>query len=357
MSILRKLTLTFPVQVLMSRLAAVSRLVYLLSGAFVSDRFAPLKSTSDLRGQFEQQFRLTIGQSESGSYTIPLRLGVNEQRNYSSQLTQITLQQEQVLELKKFVDQSVLLVAKGELDGFEERFPLASNAKRIASAVLAAMPASEYRTEIASETLGDKQLLLDSRQDRSTTTSMLNKLSRINPRLRLHDEQLTVVARLEAYDLVNQTFRARSHEGLVIHGNAESDLHGTKVRFSPTQVEIDGVFQLDEHNNIQTMKSVLSSRRIDTSPIQVSEIQINNERLKANPPLHYKVGFLKSDSCYYLEGDLGLSLHAFSRSELESALTESLESWWVYYAMEDDEKLTSGARRRKQELLARFQTI
>ena len=72
------------------------------------------------------------------------------------------------------------------------------------------------------------------------------------------------------------------------------------------------------------IKSVDSSINVDTSPIEVDEIRIGNERLRADPPLRFKVGYLELQSCYYLEGDLGLSLHAFSRGELESALTESL---------------------------------
>ena len=345
-----------PVQLLISGLAAASRLVYLLSGAFVAERYTPLKPTSDLRSQFEQQFRLAIGQSEAGSYTIPLRLDVVEQNNRSNLFPPITLNDESVLGLKKFVDQSLMLAAKGELENFQELFPLPSNAKRIAEAVMALMPAREFRTEIESKTSEDK-LLVDSQHDREATKSMLDKISINDLRPKLHTEQLTVVAQLEAIDLVSQTYRARSNEGFVIQGNTESDLQDSKCRISPPQVEFDGVFQLDEHNNIQSMESILSSRLIDTSPIQVTELQVNNELLHANPPLNYKVGFLKSDSCYYLEGDLGLTLHAFSRGELESALTESLESWWLHYALEDDEKLSTGAQSLKRQLLSRFQTV
>lgn len=345
-----------PVQVLISGLAAVSRLVYLLSGAFVTERYTPLKSTSDLRSQFEHQFRLAIGQSEAGSYTIPLRLHVIEQDDRPNLLPPITSSVEPVLGLKKFVDQSVMLAAKGELESFEELFPLPSNAKRIADAVLALMPVSEFRTEVESETIEGK-LLVDSQNDREATKSMLDKISIDDLRPKLHEEQLTVVAQLESIDLVSQTYRARSNEGFVIQGNTESDLQGSKCRISPPEVEFDGVFQLDEHNNIQSMESISCSRRIDTSPIQVSELLVNNELLHAKPPLNYKVGFLKSDSCYYLEGDLGLTLHAFSRSELESALIESLESWWLHYALEDDEKLSTGAQSLKQQLLSRFQTV
>ena len=102
------------------------------------------------------------------------------------------------------------------------------------------------------------------------------------------------------------------------------------------------------------IKSVESSIGIDTSPIRVDEIRVGNELLRADPPLRFKVGYLKLESCYYLEGDLGLSLHAFSRGELERALTESLECWWLNYALERDSRLSSGARKLKQELISRF---
>ncbi len=117
---------------------------------------------------------------------------------------------------------------------------------------------------------------------------------------------------------------------------------------------MDGFLVMNDNDNVHSPKSVGSSLCIDTSPIEVSKIRVNNEVLLADPPLRYEVSFLRVDSCYFLEGDLGLTLHAFSRRELESVLNESLESWWVNYAMEEDGNLSSGARRLKKLLLARF---
>ncbi|MXW52490.1 MAG: hypothetical protein F4Z66_00585 [Gammaproteobacteria bacterium] len=122
------------------------------------------------------------------------------------------------------------------------------------------------------------------------------------------------------------------------------------------QSEIGGTIEMIDNEHEHSPKSVGDSRRIDTSPIVVSRIRVNNEVWYADPPLCYEVSFLPIDSCYFVEGDLGLSLHAFSRKELESALNESLESWWVNYAMAEDGNLSSGARNLKKQLLARFST-
>ena len=103
------------------------------------------------------------------------------------------------------------------------------------------------------------------------------------------------------------------------------------------------------------IKSVDSSINVDTSRMKVDEIHIGNERLRADPPLRFKVGYLELGICYHLDGELGLSLHAFSQGELKSALIESFECWWWNYALEEESRLSSGARKLKQELISRFQ--
>ena len=343
-----------PVQVLLRGLASVSRLVYLLAGSFRNHPYSALQDATALRNQFESQLKLVCGQTETGSYIVPLRLKPNDQSTHTDLVATDAAVEEELTRFKSFFDQTVDVVARGDVSALENSIPESSNVKRIVSAIHSTMPTEGFNLAIASESWREAYLL-DTLRDRDAVGSLFDhtRNGRTNPKLR--EEHLTVVAQLEAYDLVRQTYRARSREGIVIRGNADTDLASAKVKLTPQRIEFDGIFEVDENDNIQSIKAVESSRRVDVSPIEVTEIRANNELLRAEPPLRYKVGFLRSDSCYYLEGDLGLSLHAFSRAELENALDESLESWWLNYALEEDMNLSSGARKLKRELISRFQ--
>lgn len=95
----------------------------------------------------------------------------------------------------------------------------------------------------------------------------------------------------------------------------------------------------------------------DTSPIEVAYLQVGNERLKATPPLVFRVNFDHDASCYILEGDLDIFLYAISRRELESVLTEHLQFLWLDYAREeDDAKLAPSGLKLKSDLLHRLST-
>lgn len=114
---------------------------------------------------------------------------------------------------------------------------------------------------------------------------------------------------------------------------------------------------MDEESRIRSVKEIYGSAKVDRSPIEINEIQVKNERLKADPPLKYKVGFNKKDLFYHLHGDFDIDLFAFSRDELIDMLQETIKDCWLEIANEDDSNLNSGARRQKKELLARFQRI
>lgn len=122
----------------------------------------------------------------------------------------------------------------------------------------------------------------------------------------------------------------------------------------PKLVEMNGKFEVDESEEPHVLKEIKHNRHVNLEPIVVTELNVNNELLRAEPPLKYEVGFLDSDSCYVLDGDLGLSLHAYSRNELESVLIESLQSWWLNYAIEEESKLSPSALRIRTMLLSRF---
>ena len=137
----------------------------------------------------------------------------------------------------------------------------------------------------------------------------------------------------------------------------DQDLTDTKITFSPQIIELSGEFEVDEDNTIRSVERIDGSASVNISPIEITEIQVKNERLKAEPPLQYVVRFHDEDLFYSLHGDFDIDLWALSREELEDQLDETIKDCWLEIANEEDSKLNSGAQKQKRELLARLQRI
>lgn len=303
-----------------------------------------------MRRNFECKFKLKCRQSGQGSYQIPVDLELPQK---SDLIPDDNLGSDELLGgFKRFFELSVSMVANARVEDFRETFPERSNAKRVIEAIDALSPVDNGKFTIRRSS-GKLPTLLDFDRDRSNLAK-ISKEFRDAPNETLQPQELTVIARVEAVDIVGGTYRARTVDGLSFSGQIDRDFDEGALSYDPNLIEVNGVFEVDEDEQLHALKEVKHNRRVNLEPIEITELNVNNELLKADPPLKYAVDFLDSDSCYVLDGDLGLSLFAFSRNELESVLIESLQSWWLNYAIEDESKLSPSAMRIRATLLNRF---
>ena len=98
---------------------------------------------------------------------------------------------------------------------------------------------------------------------------------------------------------------------------------------------------------------------VDESPIVVSEIVVDGRRLAAVEPLRFEVTFAEAEgeAFFALEGEFGITLAAETRAELEDILEDTLQVFWREYAQDDPGRMTSGARKLRDELLRRFTEV
>lgn len=93
---------------------------------------------------------------------------------------------------------------------------------------------------------------------------------------------------------------------------------------------------------------------IDESPIQLSDVKINNSIYRANPPLNFDVKFDSKALLYELEGDFDIYLFDESRDELEASLEDELQFLWNDIGEEKAELLADDALRLQSELRNRL---
>ena len=100
-----------------------------------------------------------------------------------------------------------------------------------------------------------------------------------------------------------------------------------------------------------------AGQKVDESPIEVSELTIDNVHYTIDPPLHFDVEFDREDQLYDLQGDFDVTLSDESRSELMAALDATLKMLWIEYALEDPRRLSPKGRKLRDEIRKRFRDM
>lgn len=347
-----------PLPVLATGLSTLERVIHLLLGTHECPPGETLTQNSGtLRRQFEERFRLSCGQSLVGSYALPVQLRP-ESRKITKDLFEADRTMDRAtLQFKNFVDQVLVTASGSEPQEFIELFDSEQTASRVAKACTGMLPTSNYELELSSN-VGSVATIFKSSECRQSLPELVRQIDLDKPKKDSTIERLSVVAKIEALDELNRIYRARTQEGLAITGNIDEDLVEANVTFSPKIVELNGEFEVDEENHIKSVGRIDRSERINKSPIEISNINVNNERLHADPPLKYRVKFNREGYFYTLEGDFGFRLHASSREDLEDLLDETLQDCWIDFALEEDEnKLAVSGRRLRRELLSRLEPV
>ncbi len=89
---------------------------------------------------------------------------------------------------------------------------------------------------------------------------------------------------------------------------------------------------------------------IDESPVTVSEITVDGQRLIAREPLRFEVTYDAEALVFDLEGPLDIYLFAETRELLIDILEDDLEIFWRDFAVGDQSRLSGDAQHLGAEM-------
>ena len=141
----------------------------------------------------------------------------------------------------------------------------------------------------------------------------------------------------------------------VFYGDA-GDAENLLLKNPRNLVHAYGMVTYDEKGPI-SIDRVERVGEVDTTPIEISEIELAGKHYRACPPLLYQVEFHPRSYIYVIKGDFDITLAAESRIELESALLGMLDICWTDYAQEESHRLTPNAVKLGEDLRQRFKLI
>ena len=92
----------------------------------------------------------------------------------------------------------------------------------------------------------------------------------------------------------------------------------------------------------------------DEDTVELRNVNLYNVPYRASPPLRFTVRYDPFDRLFDLDGEFGISVSAYSRSDLHHELQEALSMLWIEYGEESPERLSPKAQRLRTDLRKRL---
>lgn len=116
-------------------------------------------------------------------------------------------------------------------------------------------------------------------------------------------------------------------------------------------VQVTGTVVLNENDEPRQIVDVVDIRYLDTDPVEIREVPLDDRLLRFEPPLVLKPELTGSNQLMFVEhADYGINAHAQTRDELIEEIFEQVRVLWTEYAEEDDANLTGAALALKKRL-------
>ena len=319
-------------------------LTYLVSSAF-NEPDREFGNSRVLKKNFLDQYELKCEALMGGSLTVPVV--IQPKQGLSTLFDDLE-------EFKAYFDKTVATATSADLNRVLEHFPVSQNAQSVLNAVNSLGSTEECTLELVKAS-PERSTIFSSERDQTNIDWLLKQLNTRHPKPPSSTRELTLIAGIKTVDFEKCKFEATTDNGIKIKSDLRQDVASNDLLFKAPNIELDGVYSVDEEGVVLALVEEKEKRLIDTSAITITNLLAGNQNLKANPPLEFRVEFDEAACCYTLEGDFEIFLYAYSRTELESMLNELLVFFWQDYAVEDDSNLAPSGMQLKQELLNRFE--
>ena len=113
---------------------------------------------------------------------------------------------------------------------------------------------------------------------------------------------------------------------------------------------------MSNSNHKNETADVVENENIDLPPITVYQVPYKDGQLIAQKSITLIPTLSETKQFYVIEKEeLGISLIAFTRTEMKDLLNEEIAFLWKEYAKEVDDNLTIGAQALKENLLKVFE--
>ena len=324
-----------PAPVLVDSMTSIQRVVYLLAKFTRGEELGQRASFSrPLREAFALQCRVP----EPGSYAMPFEIGGAEQSAVAGEA-------EDVGGLFRRVTTAV---GRGDLERVRTLVPDVRYLDCLAQAYRKATPAPRSGVSYWIED-SRRRKILDSRKNEGKLDGLGTHGER---RRRVRED--TILGMLVGMDFDERSIRLTRPDGKSVSATYDEESELPLIEHRRGWVQVTGEVLYDAEGRALSVAHARDFVAFEEGTIELPTVNIYNVPYRASPPLRFKVKYDPLDQLYDLDGDFGISVSAYSRSDLHHELHEALSMLWIEYGEESPERLSPKAQRLRVDLRKRL---
>ena len=325
-----------PAPVLVDSMASIQRVVYLLAKFARGEDLGRRASFSrELREAFALQCRVP----EPGSYAMPFEIGGGETTGVPAG------DADDVGRLFRGVTAAV---GHGDIDRVRALVPDLRYQESLGRAYRKATPTSRSGVSYRIEDHRGRRIL-ESRKGES----MLDGLG-MDPVGKRWVQDATISGMLVGMDFDERSIRLTRPDGKSVSATYDEESERPLIEHRRGWVEVTGDVLYDSEGRALSVAHARDFLAFDEDTIELRNVNLYNVPYRASPPLRFKVKYDALDRLYDLDGDFGISVSAYSRSDLHHELQEALSMLWIEYGEESPDRLSPKAKRLRTDLRKRL---
>ena len=323
-----------PAEALVNSIQQVQRIVHILAK---ENRKEPAGSRFSASRDIKRRFGLACKLPVAGGYDLPVLIGG---------LPQLALDDEVMTVAKRFFQVSQSLGR--DVNAFKHLVSDPGYRPWLLDAYIGAQPPKHLGLDLIIEDGQGSALLERSHinEARSHRVDYLETQSRV--------ECGYVAGMLVQMGFDKRTITLRHHSRRTLKAVYAAESEATLLDHPRGLIQVHGEIHYNEVGDPVSIADVDEVVEVDESPMEVREFFHGNVRYRANPPLCFDVTFDQADDLYDLQGHFGISIWAESRDDLKHALDAELDLLLADYARGDPARMSSDARKLREEVRRRF---
>ena len=325
-----------PAPVLVESVASIQRVVYLLAKFTRGEELGQRASFSrELREAFALQCRVP----QPGSYAMPFEIGS------AAHSPLVAGEADDVGRLFRGVTAAV---GGGDVDGVRELVPDLRYLDCLGHAYRKATPPSRSGVSYWIED-HRRRRILDSRKSEATLDDLGGHTGR---KRRVRED--TISGMLVGMNFDERSIRLARLDGKSVSAYYDEESERPLIEHRRGWVELTGDVLYDADGRALSVTHARDFVAFDEDTIELRNVNLYNVPYRASPPLRFKVKYDPLDQLYDLDGEFGISVSAYSRSDLHHELQEALSMLWIEYGEESPDRLSPKARRLRIDLRKRL---
>jgi len=207
---------------------------------------------------------------------------------------------------------------------------------------------SEWALDFTVGTLGSRRLGYGLRRD----------VTRVLRADQPEQEEGTVIGELQRIFLDERKFVIRHPvTGTLISCSYEDEIESDIWESRRDYIQVTGQVSRTTEGHVSNVSDVTAIERVDMSPFQIAEIEVDGVRLRISPPIQVTPELDEETKQVFLFSDDELSLHVASstRADLYEAIVSDLGFSYHEYVLASDGDLSPAAIEFKRRLSQRLQ--